>query len=93
MDEQPDVEALDLGDDLWIDLQQSREWPKYVVTWSVRRKQGDSDYPVASGRLERMPGGDPEELLAAMREDALAEAKSAVPRQQPPTSWLRRLLS
>lgn len=91
MDERPDAEVLDLGEGFTIDLRQSREWPHYVVEWSLRRRQGDSDYPVASGRVARMPEGDAEALLAGMREDALTAARSHLPPEQPHPSWLRRL--
>lgn len=60
-----------------------REWPKYVATWSIRRQQGDTDYPVQTGRLERMPPADPSELdgiLDELRAEALQEAKRAAGR-------------
>lgn len=77
-DDSAGVEELDLADNQFIALEQSREWPKYVVTWSIRRREGDADYPIASGCVERMPEDDIEALLASMRAEAIQQAKAQV---------------
>ena len=55
MDDSPPDETVELSADRWIALEFSREWPRYVVTWSVRRRHGDSDFPVVGGRVVREP--------------------------------------
>lgn len=80
MDELVSTETLDLDQDHFLSLETSRQWPKYVVAWSVRRRSGDSDYPVRSGTIERMPPKSPaelEEMLEALRQEAIAEATEA----------------
>jgi hypothetical protein len=76
--EQTDV--VELEGDRFISLQSSRRWPMYVVEWSVRRRVGDSDFPLISGKVEKMPpaeGTDLDEIWNDLREEALAQAHSA----------------
>ena len=64
-----------------------REWPKYVATWSIRRQAGETDYPIQTGRVERMPPADSAELdsmLEELRAEAMEEAKQAAVRDHKP---------
>jgi hypothetical protein len=73
-------EVVELDPERTIAIEISREWPRYVATWSIRRQVGESDYPVQSGRIERMPPQTPEELdgmLEILRSDARAAAVNA----------------
>lgn len=81
MDELESVETLELDEDSFITIEITRQWPRYVASWSVRRREGESDYPVKSGEIERMPPRDPSELpavLARLRQDAVTQATEAV---------------
>jgi hypothetical protein len=83
MDESDDEsgnEVFELDADRFILIEVSREWPRYVATWSIRRRSGDTDFPVQSGRVERMPPSDPAELDAALdslRDKARRDAMNA----------------
>lgn len=77
--------TYELDPERWIVVEISRRWPKYVASWSVRQQAGDSDFPLASGELERMPPSNPADLeteLDALREQARAEATAALPAEQ-----------
>jgi hypothetical protein len=74
------IETVELDANRWITLEFAREWPKYVVTWSIRRKVGDGDFPAGTGRVERMPPrGDEtvESVLEALRGEAISDARAA----------------
>lgn len=76
------VHTYELDPDRWIQVEVTRHWPRYVAAWSVRQRSGDSDFPLASGEVERMPPEDPADLereLEALREEARSAALSAVP--------------
>lgn len=80
MENEPSVESLDLDDHHFVSIEMVRQWPKYVVTWAVRRRAGDTDYPVQTGTLERMPppaGEGVDDMLASMREEAIEQARQA----------------
>jgi hypothetical protein len=76
VDEDQSTHVENLEGDRFIAVELSRRWPKYVATWSVRRRVGDSDFPLASGELERMPEGE-DPPWESLRQDALAEARAA----------------
>jgi hypothetical protein len=100
MENLPSSETLDLDAEHFVLLETSRQWPKYVATWSVRRREGDSDYPVSSGSVERMPPSPEspvDDLLADLRSEALAAAEQAAGNApgaavEPNRSFLDRLL-
>ncbi len=77
------VEIEELDPERFISIEMSRRWPKYVATWSVRRRSGDTDFPMASGEVERMPaeGVDPWEDLRAQ---SLLAARVAAQQTEPP---------
>lgn len=84
MDEGPADETVELDADSWIALEYSRQWPKYVVSWSIRRRAGDSDFPLARGQVDVLPssqGAMTEEMWAELRrqglDQAMAHAQSA----------------
>jgi hypothetical protein len=83
--ESPPDEIIELSPDRWIVLAFSREWPRYVVEWSVRQRSGESDFPVVGGRVEQEPeeGRPTEELWNAARDQAVAEANRALDEATP----------
>lgn len=75
--------TYELDPDRWIVVEISRRWPKYVAAWSIRQRAGDSDFPLASGEVERMPptaGAEMEAELETLREQARQQALAALPR-------------
>jgi hypothetical protein len=94
------IDIVELDKDRWITLEFAREWPKYVVTWSVRRRVGDGDFPEQRGRVEQMPPRDGETLedvqgrLRDMAVGAAQEAASQAPQsgETERPSFLKRLL-
>ena len=97
MDAEERSETVEIDSDRWITLEFSREWPKYVVEWSIRRRVGDGDFPEGTGRVERMPPRDGETLEDVqdeLRRSAVAEAQEAasqVPATQERPSFFKRL--
>jgi hypothetical protein len=82
MDENRDDDIVELDTNSWISVEIDRQWPKYVATWSIRRRSGDSDYPVLTGTVEQLPPRDATELdgmLARLRQEAIDQATAAVP--------------
>ncbi len=82
MYEDRDDAVVELDADSWISVEIDRQWPKYVATWSIRHREGESDYPIQSGTVERLPPSDPTELdgmLASLRQEAIAHATAAMP--------------
>lgn len=80
MDEDRGDEVVELDANSWISVEIERQWPKYVATWSIRRRAGDSDFPLDSGTVERMPPSDPAELddmLVSLRQEAIDQATAA----------------
>lgn len=100
MDESGGDELVELDADSWISVEIDRQWPKYVATWSIRRRAGDSDYPVLTGKVERLPPRDPAELdnmLAGLRREAMDQATAAAAggeqdRRNKRSGFLNRLL-
>lgn len=79
------VETEDLDEQQFVRLSFERRWPKYVVSWSVRRRSGDSDFPVAQGVVQRMPpaaSDDIDALWDDLRQEALLQAHAAVPAKE-----------
>jgi len=91
------IETEDLDEQQFVRLSFERRWPKYVVSWSVRRRSGDSDFPVAQGGVERMPpaaSDDVDTLWHDLRQEALSQAQAAVPAQAPNSkSFLGRMFN
>ena len=80
MDNIERVETVEIDADHWIQLEFGRRWPKYVVDWSVRRRAGEGDFPIASGASEGMPprdGGDMDALWDDLRTAAVEQARTA----------------
>jgi hypothetical protein len=80
MDIYPMDESIDVDSETFIVLSYDRTWPKYVVTWSVRRRAGESDFPVETGSVGDLPPrqGTLEDLWDRLRQEALAQAQNAV---------------
>jgi hypothetical protein len=83
LDDSPPDETIELTEDRWIALAFSREWPRYVVEWSVRRRVGESDFPLLRGRVVREPesGGSGHEIWCEARDQAVEEANGALDQQ------------
>lgn len=97
MDEEAQgYETVEIDAGQWVTIEFSRRWPKYVAEWSVRQQVSqESDFPVASGVVERMPpkdGESLEDLRDAMRAEAVRQANEALAAQQPPKEEKRGLL-
>ena len=75
-------DTVDLGGGLYILLERSRAWPKYVVSWSVRRRDAQHDYPLAIGSVSDLPSKtEPEGTWDTLRAQALAQAQNAATAQ------------
>ena len=73
-------ETIEIDAQRFITLEFSRQWPKYVVSWWVRQRVGESDFPVAEGAVDRLPSHpstDREEVWAELRQTALDQAMQA----------------
>ena len=78
MDEFDAMETVEIDPDRWISLEYTRRWPKYVVDWYVRQREGDTDFPVATGTVEELPEGrDRETIQQSLHERALQQANAA----------------
>lgn len=89
----PETEIIDLDERQFVSLEASRVWPKYRITWSIRRRTGDSDFPLASGMVESLPRDDAEEMWRELRSQALDQAMNTAPAKPPRTgTLLSRLL-
>jgi hypothetical protein len=92
----PNSEIVDIGADRFIALERVRRWPKYTVTWALRRRQGEQDFPIATGAAESLqaPGDSLEELWARLRDEAFRQAKEVAGPEVPAAqrrSFLSRL--
>jgi hypothetical protein len=79
-------EMIDIDTERFISLEYSREWPKYVVSWWVRQRLGESDFPLAEGRVDRLPssaGQSLDELWEQLRQAALDQAMTAATSSTP----------
>lgn len=88
--------TYELDPDRWIVVEISRRWPKYVASWSVRQRAGDSDFPLVSGELDQMPPDSPADLegqLDDLREQGRRAALAAVPQEHPSEPRKRGLIS
>jgi|SRR5947209_2378423 len=80
MDSVERLETVEIDADHWIQLEFGRRWPKYVVDWSVRRRAGEGDFPLASGSAEGMPPRDQggmDALWDELRATAVDQARAA----------------
>jgi hypothetical protein len=78
LEDVPEDELVETEDGRLVRLAFSRPWPRYVVSWSIRRKVDESDFPVVSGEVEAGPGaGDTAETWNRLRERALQEASAS----------------
>lgn len=96
MDEAPPDQTIELDDDRFILIQFERAWPRYSAAWTVRRRSGDSDFPLTSGKVEVLPDREspenPWESVAAGARAAATAAAAAWEEERPPRSFLERLL-
>lgn len=96
MEEIERADWVELDEDRFIQLEMTRRWPKWVVSWWVRQKMGEADIPLAHGEVERLPGehADLEQIWESLRQEALDQANTALPPvQEPPRrSGFRALL-
>lgn len=93
MDELPMDETIEIDGDRFIQLLYERVWPKYVVTWSVRRRVSqESDFPLASGTAEALPPreGPLDAVWARLRDEAVGAATAAAGSDAPRESRGRR---
>jgi hypothetical protein len=77
----PPDETVELDADRWIVLVFERRWPKYVVSWSIRRRSGESDFPIARGEVEAPPSrdsADGEAIWAELRRQAIGQATASL---------------
>jgi len=77
------ADTVDIDGHMYIALERGREWPKYVVSWAVRRRDAQQDYPVATGAVADLPSGaqTPDELWESLRAQALEQAQNAAAAQ------------
>jgi hypothetical protein len=96
MDEEvnPNAEIVAIGADRYIALERDRRWPKYTVNWALRRRDGEQDFPIATGAAESLhaSGESLEELWARLRDQALRQANEAAGAEAP-AAVRRSLLS
>ncbi len=74
------AEQVELEHARFILLTYSRDWPKYVVSWSLRQTAGDGDFPLGSGHVEQLPPSDAagvDALRDELRQAALDQANVA----------------
>jgi len=96
VDSNHEVETVELDSDRYVQLLRGRQWPKYVIEWSVRRRVGDNDFPVVRGVVEALPPreGELTPVWDDLRQAALDEAHAAAgtsPTEQRRTGVLGRL--
>jgi hypothetical protein len=79
VDDTPTDEIVEVDDRRFIALTYKRVWPRYVVTWSVRQRAGEGDFPVTNGVAEELPieGTAGDVMWGRVRDQALAEAQHA----------------
>lgn len=79
MEDAPPDEIVEVTTGQWVALAYSREWPRYVVRWSVRQRAGDADFPVAGGQVEARPSSatPSEAIWSELRQQALDAAPVA----------------
>jgi len=92
----PDDELIESNGGGFVRLTYSRPWPRYVVEWSVRRRRGDTDFPVASGEVEAGPEeAESSDVWNRLRERALQAVEEAGSKPGAGSggkgSWLARL--
>ena len=95
------AEQVELEHARFILLTYSRDWPKYVVSWSLRQTAGEGDFPLGSGHVEHLPPPDAagldalrDELRQAALDQANAASAEIAPAEgstQEKRSWLGRL--
>jgi hypothetical protein len=91
-------EIVEIDEERWILLVFDRRWPKYVVTWSIRQRSGDSDFPIARGEFEALPSKErsgADQIWSGLRQQALdaamAAQATAAPEQAKSRGFLSRL--
>jgi hypothetical protein len=71
------AETVELDAERFVLLVFSRDWPKYIVSWALRQRAGEGDFPLGSGAVSSLPPRDGEDLEALwerLRQEALDEA-------------------
>src|SRR5690348_11929365 len=87
------AEIVEIDERRWVNLTFARVWPKYVVTWSLRQRAGDGDFPLGNGSVDSLPprqGDDLDALGEQLRQKALDQAHGQL--QTAPTAVKRRSL-
>lgn len=90
-------ETIEREDGTFLSLESARIWPKYRITWAVRRRSGESDFPIAVGYVEAMPpaDGNLQAMWTDLRSRALAESGASrrlvSEEREPKKSLFRRL--
>jgi hypothetical protein len=82
MTETPMDETVEIDDQRFIALSYDRVWPKYVVSWSLRQRESEGDFPLASGAADALPPreGTPDALWERLRDQAMEAAQAAAAR-------------
>jgi hypothetical protein len=96
VEQDPWSETVEIDQEQWITLEFSRRWPKYVVSWQLRQRSGEGDFPKSSGEIGQMPAGNEaaDSIWDSLRERAVQaanESAAASPIDAPRPSLLRRL--
>ncbi|MGH2408913.1 MAG: hypothetical protein ACRDGS_00955 [Chloroflexota bacterium] len=77
MGDMPENESIEIDGDRYVALVSERRWPKFVMLWALRQRDGDSDFPISGGEIESLPRADLSELeqWSNLREEALQAAQ------------------
>jgi hypothetical protein len=98
VEQDPWSETVEVDEQRWISLEFSRRWPKYVVSWQLRQRSGEGDFPADRGEIDQMPAAGEDGADAiwdSLREQAIQtanESAASTPVEAPARpSLLRRL--
>jgi hypothetical protein len=91
------AETVELDAERFVLLVFSRDWPKYIVSWTLRQRAGEGDFPLGSGAVSSLPprdGEDLDTLWERLRQEALdgANAQAAEAAMAAPVAPQRRSL-
>ncbi len=96
MEQDPWSETVEIDQERWISLEFERRWPKYVVSWQLRQRSGEGDFPQARGEIDQMPAANSpaDTIWDSLRQRAIQAANDAAaesPAETTRPSFLRRL--